>query len=94
MSNLLGPVTCPRCRGDEFRLENWETYVSILCRGCGAKAGELSNTFSSAPDPTAHPLLGRRVEVILQRAAVAEPAVVARHAAPPQRDGRVRAHWR
>ena len=67
MSSLLGPVACLRCRSDEFRMENWETYISVLCRSCGAKAGELSNTFSSAPDPTAHPLLGRQVEVVLNR---------------------------
>jgi hypothetical protein len=78
MSRLLGSVLCSRCRSDEFRLENRETYISVLCRSCGAKAGELSNTFSSAPDPTAHPLLGRRVEVILRRAAVAEPELIAR----------------
>jgi hypothetical protein len=79
VSNLIGPALCPRCRGDEFRLEDWETYTSVLCRICGAKAGELSNTFSSAPDPSAHPLLGRRVEVTLHRGDAQQPdPVVAR----------------
>lgn len=67
MSELAGPAVCPRCRCDEFRMEDWTTYTSVLCRGCGAKAGELSNTFSSAPDPVVHPLLGRLVEVVLNR---------------------------
>lgn len=72
MSNLLGPVTCPRCRGDEFRLEDWETYTSVLCRTCGAKAGELvpdrrGSNVSSTLDPAAHPLLGRQVAVTLDR---------------------------
>jgi hypothetical protein len=90
VSNLLGPVVCPRCRSDEFRLEDWETYISVLCRGCGAKVGELapvammsgtraiaehiSNT-SSTPVG----LLGRRVEVTLHRGDPAEPdPVIAR----------------
>lgn len=75
MSSLLGPVLCPRCRADEFRLEDWETYTSVLCRACGAKMGELFSYVSCAqeidpslmPDPVAHPLLGRQVEVTLNR---------------------------
>lgn len=72
MSSLIGPVVCPRCRGDEFRLEDWETYTSVLCRQCGRKIGELtamrgegwervadlfSNT-SSTPLPSSPPEAG------------------------------------
>jgi hypothetical protein len=56
MSSLIGPVLCPRCRSDEFRLEDWETYTSVLCRACGAKVGELASpglgsNISSMPVP-------------------------------------------
>lgn len=84
MSSLVGPALCPRCRADEFRLEDWETYTSVLCRLCGAKAGELAppalmsgtaaaaehiSNSSSAPIR----LLGRRVEVTLHRRDEEEP---------------------
>lgn len=50
MSSLLGPRVCPRCRSDEFRLEDWETYTSVLCRGCGLKMGELFSYVSCAQE--------------------------------------------
>lgn len=41
MSSHLGSVPCPECRGILFLLEDWETYVSVICMNDGHKMGEL-----------------------------------------------------
>jgi hypothetical protein len=56
MSSLVGSALCPRCRSDEFRLEDWETYTSVLCRLCGAKVGELALPPLRSRNPEAGPL--------------------------------------
>lgn len=41
MSRFLGILACPECKEDAFRLSDWETYVSVTCRHCGHRMGEL-----------------------------------------------------
>ena len=41
MSQYLHDLACPQCGSLVFRLEDWATYISVLCTGCGHKAGEL-----------------------------------------------------
>ena len=40
MSEFKGLLLCPRCGKGAFLLEDWETYVSLICRKCAAKIGE------------------------------------------------------
>lgn len=50
MSLYRGHVLCPECGKGSFYLENWETYVSVTCRGCGYKMRELdASWFSDYP---------------------------------------------
>lgn len=41
MSVYKGYVSCPGCGRNEFIIHNWDTYLSVLCRWCHHKMGEL-----------------------------------------------------
>jgi DNA-directed RNA polymerase subunit RPC12/RpoP len=36
-----GIIACPQCDSSIFTLADWETYISVICRYCGHKMGEL-----------------------------------------------------
>lgn len=40
MSEFKGHLGCPRCGKGKFHMEDWDTYVSVTCLGCGYKMGE------------------------------------------------------
>jgi Zn ribbon nucleic-acid-binding protein len=42
MSEYIGTVSCPQCGNPDVRLQNWTTYVSVVCTNCGHKFGELA----------------------------------------------------
>lgn len=41
MSRYAGVIPCPECGSEEHRLEDWDTYVSVICAHCSHKMGEL-----------------------------------------------------
>lgn len=42
MSEFCGVVTCPRCGGSRFQLEDWATYVSLRCVQCDRAVREIA----------------------------------------------------
>lgn len=41
MSEFKGVVTCPHCGCHHFKLEDWDTYVSLWCVECKRKVREV-----------------------------------------------------
>lgn len=41
MSNYVGDRFCPECGQQEWVIQDWDTYHSVVCGNCGHKVGEL-----------------------------------------------------
>ena len=41
MSELIGTFRCPQCLHGEWKVQDWTTYMSVVCARCGHKLGEL-----------------------------------------------------
>lgn len=41
MNALIGTFYCPKCLSSRWKVQDWTTYMAVVCAQCGHKLGEL-----------------------------------------------------